>query len=382
MLNLILFERQGCFLKLFNILLDIVYVIIQRRLSSARYLVKTGCVLLVVGIPSLVFSFNYQEFSFLVDTASSPTPVVLSNLIGWLGFITVIAGLILEVYTHFYGEAQAKKRAKSIDLRSLNGAAAPTLSDSFEQTIEPAGINHDLFLWKDEEQSQAEWLENSIRVFNNFAKNSLARMNSFEPQKPLALGAIAHIPHCFSLGFLVGNKRLTQFYCWNRNAEKADKNRWLDCRDKRSQGQSLLNPVQIFQNDLASDFDVQKVGLSIEISDSNDVHLFQDSLGLDAVAKLEVREKYIGNMFSEREQVDLVSQVREFINSKINTKYPNVKQLHITILAQCSFVMRLGAEFNQNNIPNEVFIYHFDRARYSWCFYMSPNSSKINFKEL
>ncbi|WP_435235289.1 SAVED domain-containing protein [Psychromonas sp. PT13] len=369
-------------MKLVNVLMDIVYVILQRRLSSARYLIKTGLILLSLGIPSLIFSFTYQDYSFLVDTANSPTPVILSNLIGWLGAITILFGIILEGYTHFYGEAQAKKRAKSIDLRSLNGAAAPTLSDSFEQTIETAGINHDLFLWKDEDESQTQWLKESVSIFNNFAKVNLARMNSFEPQKPLALGAIAHVPHCFVLGFLVGNKRLTQFYCWNRNTDKADKNRWLDCRDKRSRGQSLHKPVTIIMNDSINDTGVKKVGLSIEISDSSDVNLFKQKLDLDVVAKLEVPNKYIGNMFSEREQVAFVTQVREFINSEVNTRYPNVEEVHITILAQCSLVMRIGAEFNQNHIPNKVFIYHFNRTRYEWCFYMSPNSRKINFKEL
>lgn len=257
------------------------------------------------------------------------------------------------------------KRAKSIDLRSLDGAAAPTLADTFPSTIETTGLHQDLFLWEEPNKSKEQWLAHCCKTFIKFHTEILRRLNSFEPQKPLALGAIAHVPHCFILGYLVGNKRLVNYYCWQRNTQKQGKERWIDCRDVRSKGQNLC-PIT-YTSDIENNTEVNRIGISIEISMPNDEKKFLSNLDLDLVIKIKVKNQHIGNMFSDVEQANLVSEIREQINS-IFTQYKNIKELHLTITAQCSLVMRLGADFNQNHLRIPIYVYHFENKKYPWAF--------------
>ena len=349
----------------FNQFLDFLYVIIQRRLSSARYLGKMGLGLLLLGSPSLLFKFSRGDLSLLIDTSSAPQPEIILTSIMFLGFLCILLSIFIELKERFFGEAVSMKRAKSIDLRSLKGAAAPTLADSFTSTIETTGLHQDLFLWQERTQTTQEWLMQCSNVFMDFSDNSLQRLNSFEPQKPLALGAIAHVPHCFVLGFLVGNKRLTNFYCWQRNTTGKDSDRWIDCRDARSRGQELCVSETLINSDIDNDDLVRCVGISIEISMSNDIDVFMSYLKLDRAVRYEVMSKSIGNMFSDREQVNLVDSIRVHIN-ELNKKYKNMTELHLTIMGQCSLVMRLGAEFNQNHFNFDIYIQHFQNNSYPW----------------
>ncbi|ELV8750302.1 SAVED domain-containing protein [Vibrio vulnificus] len=350
-------------------LLDFGYVIFQRRLSSARYLIKTGLLLLTIGAaPSLIFKVTKGEYSLLIDSASSPQPIVWLTSIAYLGLASIILGLIFEVKERVCGEAVAMKRAKSIDIRSLDGAAAPTLADTFHVTVESTGAHQDLFLWKERGETDEEWLEHSCKTLLDFADNSLRRLNSFEPQKPLALGALAHIPHCFALGFFVGNKRLVNYYCWQRDTKGKDASRWVDCRDARSRGQSLIQPIFVPKLDNLTS--VRRLGLTIEVSLSNDETQFLKDLDLDQVVKFQVKNKRIGNMFSDIEQSNLVAEIRQNVNNILST-YTNLEELHITITAQCSLVMRLGAEFNQNHIKLPIYIYHFQSNKYQWAFILN-----------
>ncbi|OEC83162.1 hypothetical protein A9D46_12175 [Photobacterium damselae subsp. damselae] len=344
--------------------LDFGYVIIQRRLSSARYLIKTGLILLGIGAaPSLIFKLQKNDLSLLIDSASSPQPIVWLSFVAYLGLFSILVGLFFEAKERIVGEAVPMKRAKSIDMRSLDGAAAPTLADTFHATIESTGLHQDLYLLKERGQTDDLWLKHSCKTLIEFADNTLLRLNIFEPQKPLALGALAHIPHCFALGFLVGNKRLVNYYCWQRDTKGKDKSRWIDCRDARSKGQHLLEPK--FEPIVKDIKTVRKLGLSIEVSMPNDEIQFRNDLNLDQVVKIQVKDKTIGNMFSDIEQSNLVGEIRDCVNS-ILSSYTELEELHITITAQCSLVMRIGADFNQNHINLQIFIHHFQNKKYQW----------------
>lgn len=361
--------------KLTDQILDFAYVIIQRRLSSARYLIKTGFLLLMISSPSLVLKINKGDYSLLIDTASTPISDIVFLIICYVGIASILTGITFEIKERYLGEAAKINRSKSIDLRSLDGAAAPTLADTYSNIIETTGLHQDLFLLREREQDLDQWLDSSTRALLNFSDNILRRLNSYEPQKPLALGAIAHVPHCFVLGFLVGNKRLANFYCWQRDSKKKSNNRWIDCRDIRTKGQQLISTLIENKKNGSNN----RAGISIEISMENDIDNFMRHLNLDIALKLEVKNKYIGNMFSEREQVNIICEIRNRINDLINENR-NINELHITITGQCSFVMRLGSDFNQNHLNMPIYIYHYEKNAYPWAFIINkPKKFDISF---
>ncbi|WP_413472131.1 SAVED domain-containing protein [Shewanella baltica] len=363
---------------MFAQVLDFLYVIIQRRLSSARYLIKTGLVLLVIGAaPSLIFKFQKGDISLLIDSASTPQPIVWLSFIAYFGLFSILLGIFFEVKERIVGEAVPTKRAKSIDIRSLDAAAAPTLADTFHSTIETTGLHQDLFLLQERGQKISSWLEHCCITFIKFSDDTLRRLNSFEPQKPLALGAIAHIPHCFVLGFLVGNKRLVNYFCWQRDIRGKNRARWIDCRDARSNGQCLIEPI--FTPTFYDPTIVKRLGFSIEVSMPNNAEQFLSDLKLDQVVKLQVADKRVGNMFSDIEQSNLVGEIRKQVNFLLS-KYINLVELHITITAQCSLVMRIGADFNQNHISLPVFVHHFQKNEYQWALVLNkPNKKDITY---
>lgn len=373
------------YLSKIEILLDFLYVIFQRRLSSARYLIKSGISVATIflGLGSLAGSVSYQGFNLNIDSGSSSVIPFIVNFFAIIGLISLVIGILLEFYGHIWGEASKGNRAKSIDLRSLSQANPPKLSKSFPSLIESSGIHDDLFLIQNSDDSLSDWLQRSTTALNHFAKDNLVKINQYESEHPLALGALAHVPHCFSLGFLIANKRLTNYYCWNRDLNKNNKSRWIDCREKRTKGQSTSGFVKtVMSNNVNNPQEVKKLGLSIEMSITSNPKNFLTKIGLDAVCKIGLKDQTIGNLFSEKEQVKIVGEIRKLLNNDLFKKYPNIEELHITITAQASFIMRFGADCNQNHFPSVIKVYHFENKKYPWCFNMSPNKTDIKYSVL
>ena len=353
--------------------LDFCYVIIQRRLSGARCLMGAGLKLFAAsGIGSLALQLSHGDYSFVIDTASDSRGEVILMIGAYFGLLIFLVGVCLEIYALCSGDAAVENRSKSIDLRSLDGAAAPTLCSSFKSTIEPGGIHDDLFLCKGRTQTISDWLEDTRTKLEYFHDKSLQKLNGFEPNKPLALGAIAHVPHCFILGYLIGNKRLVNYYCWNRNSEKNKKARWIDCRDVRTRGQQF-ECSEVLENQMVNDVQVSSLGISVEISFVNDLDYFLQSLSLDRAITFSVDDKYVGNMFSDVEQSKFVESLRNKLNNTLLKKYPNLTEIHITSMAQSSLIMRIGAEFNQNHLNKDIYIHHYDGANYPWALKINQN---------
>ncbi|MDV5393028.1 SAVED domain-containing protein [Shewanella xiamenensis] len=368
---------------MYNQILDFLYVICQRRLSAARYLISSSLKLfgLTVGV-SLVVNVSHGDFGILIDPNSSPVANLFVNIAYLIALLVFSCGAFLEFKERLYGEASSTKRAKSIDLRSLNNSPAIKLCDQFEVTIDQAGLHDDLYLDQQLNESTVDWLSRTCKQFDDFASIKLANMNKHEPMKPLALGALAHVPQCFVLGFLVGNRRLVNYYCWNRDNERPQKNKWVDTRDSRDRGTRIKKEVALLYKNGINPNNVVRWGLSIEVSFNNDHNNFMTDLNLDAVSKIEVEQKGVGNLFSEVAQVGVVSRIRSYINETMRT-FPQLKEIHITITGQASFLMRLGADFNQNHLPT-IKIYHFDRNNntYPWCLVLNPSTpSSVTFKQ-
>jgi|GEM_PF-3055516 len=365
-----------------DIILDFLYVLIQRRLSSARKLLQTGLAVagISLGVGSLVGSISFNGFSITADSNSSPIFPILINALFFLGLLFLMAGFLLELYERFLGEASQAHRGKSVDLRSLPKASAPNLSKSFPLTIESSGVHEDLYLYQYNDENLSDWLLRSTTALSRFSKESLARLNEFENEHPLSIGAIAHVPHCFALGFLIANRRQVNYYCWNRDQKKENKSRWIDCRDKRTRGQSIKKNINVIQADsINTPLDVRKLGLSIELSIPSNPENFLNLVGLDAVCQIGLPNQYIGNLFSEKEQVKIISEIRWLLNNELLKNFCNLEELHLTITAQASFIMRFGADLNQNHMPRIIKVHHFDRSIYPWCFILSPNSDNLEF---
>jgi hypothetical protein len=364
-----------------DVVLDFGYVICQKRLSSARLLIKTGIrtLLATIGIGSIMAALSYNGISFSTDSNEPVVSPLIINSAAIFGLLSLVMGVCLEFYERILGEAAKFNRSKSIDLRSLSKAHAPKLLDSFPLVIESSGIHNDLFLHQDANESVEAWLKRSTEALSNFANINLARMNEHERNNPLAIGAVAHIPHCFALGFLIANRRLTNYYCWYRDLDKAEKNRWIDCRDKRTRGKSIKEGITVFPLEQISPDQITKLGISIELSLPSDPKLFRQKTGVDVVYQISAENKSIGNLFSEKEQVKIVKEIRDLVNNEILSTYRNVKEFHITIAAQCSFVMRLAADMNQNHFPEVIKVYHYEKSGYPWCFELSPNQDSLKF---
>ncbi|NNN70524.1 SAVED domain-containing protein [Vibrio sp. 3-2(1)] len=339
-------------------------------------------ILLTLGV-SFVVNISYGDLNVIIDPYNSSIGSMLTNIGYIIGIVMFSIGCCIEIYERVNGEASSSKRSKSIDLRSLHNSPAPKLCDQFEATIDQAGLHDDLYLEQKANESSTDWLARTRDQLIDFKLNKLSNMNTHEPMKPLALGSLAHVPQCFVLGFLAGNRRLVNYYCWNRDNKRPQKSKWVDTRDARDRGTRLKDDVTLTLKDGVEASDVIKWGLSIEISFDNDHVNFMNNAGLDAVSKLEVDNKSVGNLFSEVAQVEIVSSIRNYINSTIPS-FPNLKEVHLTITGQASFIMRLGGEFDQNHFQFVKKIHHFDRnsQSYPWCLVLDSMSNySIQFEE-
>ncbi len=176
-----------------DVVLDFGYVIAQKRLSSARYLMKVGISVagLFLGLGSLVGSVSYDGFTLSADSNSSPVIPFIINGFACLGLVSLAIGILLELYEHLWGEASKGNRAKSIDLRSLAVAKAPTLSKSFPSLVESSGIHDTLYLEAKSGENRTEWLTRSTEALSKFAQEDLVKINDFESDHPLAMGGFS-----------------------------------------------------------------------------------------------------------------------------------------------------------------------------------------------
>ncbi|WP_074214352.1 SAVED domain-containing protein [Salinivibrio sp. ES.052] len=333
-----------------------------------------------LGIGSIMGSISNDSLTITLDNNSSPLSSIFINVFFVLGVLSFLVGSLIELYERLVGEAAVSNRAKSIDLRSLGQASAPKLSRAFPLQIEESGLHYDLFLCRLEGENLDSWLERSKRALEVFSSESLERINSHESEHPLALGAQAHIPHCFTIGFMVANRRLVNFYCWSRDKNKDEKSRWIDTRDKRTRGKTIIGFTKtLIAQHIDDDTNVKKLGLSLEISIPSNPTIFMTQLKLDACTQIKVKHQYVGNLFSEKEQVNIITEIRSLLNNNLFKRFPNLRELHITITGQASFVMRLGADFNQNHFPKVIKVYHFENNTYPWCFCLSPNNKSIQY---
>lgn len=370
-------------MRIFHTLANLFHIWLSRRLTTGNNLVKYGSLIMLAGFGLPAFTITYNSISGdetkldFSDTSVSD----ISSLALMVGVCLILIGIIFIIFERYKGEAAPRNRAKSIDLRSLKGAKAPKLCDIFTSTIDQAGLYEQLYLENDifEEsgaKQPSEFLPITARKLTDFSILFLKKTREEEPLKPLALGAIAHIPYCFAMGFLIGNKSSVNYYCWKRDQENTKRTKWIDCRDKLDLGQSANFDTTI--NTHLKDTDVKHLGMSIEISIKSDDELFIKQNQLDACCKITVPQQRIGNVFSDVEQIRIINQIIDYFNNDLSKRFINLSVLHISISAQASFVMRFGAQLNQNHIP-QIKIYHFENRHYPWYLILNNGSDEVGW---
>jgi len=317
---------------------------------------------------------NGMNFSFSDGGGALPTWLVV--IFSLLSIIMFILGIILLVADWVKNRNERKNKAKGITLLSLPISTPPQLETQFYQTIESSRTVKNSHLIKKEDETDVNWLNRSERSLNYINNIVVKDLESEDPNLVLAIGALAHVPHVFGLGFLLANRRNINYYCWDRDRKDKENNNWVDVRNImgfRTQFNHKL--VQAHQ-----DSDIRKMGLSIEVSMNNDEMNFMDKLNLDAVSVIHVEDKKIGNLFSYEAQVSLVVGIRDYLNNDIFSQHKGIEELHITIMGQASFIMRLASEFNQNHFPPIIKVHHYKEQEYPWCAVLHPNNSNITFE--
>lgn len=360
-----------------NLIKEILFRIFPKR-SVGSTLLRAGISLLslcaLAGFTIQYTHPNGMGLSFSDGGGALPTWLVV--IFGILSILMVVLGVVLLVADWFKERNERKHKAKGITLLSLNHSSPPQLEAQFYQTIESSRTSQNSNLIKKENESDTEWLHRSECSINNINNSVIKELELENSNLVLAIGALAHVPHVFGVGFLLANRRNINYYCWDRDRKDKENNNWLDVRNIMGfKAQFNHKLKRAHQNS-----EINKIGLSIEVSMNNDESNFMDKLSLDAVATIHVEDKKIGNLFSYEAQMSLVTGIRDYLNNEIFGQYKSIQELHLTIMGQASFIMRLASEFNQNHFPAVIKVHHYEKQGYPWCAVMQPNNPEITFE--
>lgn len=185
------------------------------------------------------------------------------------------------------------------------------------------------------------------------------------PDMKLAVGAIAHVPLLAAIGYYLTNRTNAIFYCWNR-----DKRAWINTEDHTDGGKRFHIEC------VKSSGNAQQVGIILQCSIPVNTEEFLEQTNCEACYLVSLDRVGLGNLFSAYEQQRLCREFREFYNQTIRPQHPQINRLDVTISAQASFVMRLGAEFNQNHMPEEIRVWHFENQKYPWSLSIFPHKRR------
>jgi hypothetical protein len=360
-----------------NLIKEILFRIFPKKTAGSTLLWTALSLLTICGLAGFTIQLTYSNgmnLSFSDGGGALPTWLVV--IFSLLSIAMFILGIVLIVADWSKNRNERKNKAKGITLLSLSISKPPQLEMQFYQTIESSRTTQDSNLIKKENESDTEWLHRSECSINNINNSVVEELELEDSNLVLAIGALAHVPHVFGLGFLLANRRNINYYCWDRDRKDKENNNWLDVRN-------IMGFKTQFNHKFIRDrknSEINKIGLSIEVSMNNDEKNFMDKLSLDAVATIHVEDKKIGNLFSYEAQMSLITGIRDYLNNEIFSQYKSIQELHITIMGQASFIMRLASEFNQNHFPAVIKVHHYEKQGYPWCAVMQPNNPKITFE--
>lgn len=206
-----------------------------------------------------------------------------------------------------------------------------------------------------------EAITGKLRSIHDFLEQS-GRSN---PDMKLAIGAIAHVPLLAAIGYYLTNRTGAIFYCWNR-----DKRAWINTEDHTDTGKRFHIEC------IKGESNAQQVGIILQCSIPVNTDEFLEQTNCKACYLVSLDKVALGNLFSAHEQQRLCREFRELYNQTIRPQHPKINRLDVTIAAQPSFVMRLGGEFNQNHMPEEIRVWHFENQKYPWSLSIFPHQRR------
>jgi hypothetical protein len=360
-----------------NQIKEILFHFFPKKTAGSTLLWTALALLSLCGLAGVTIQYtNSSGMNLSFSDGGGALPSWLVVIFSLLSISMFILGISLLVADWSKNRNERKNKAKSITLLSLPISKPPQIEVQFYQTIESSRTVKYSNLIKKEGESDIHWLSRSAISLNKINNNIVRELESEDSSLVLAVGALAHVPHVFGLGFLLANRRNINYYCWDRDRKDKENNNWVDVRNIMGfKTQFTHKLIQSHQNS-----NIRKMGLSIEVSMNNDEQNFMDKLNLDAVAIIHIDDKKIGNLFSYEAQMSLVVGIRDYLNKKVFSQYKEIEELHITIMGQASFIMRLASEFNQNHFPPVIKAHHYEKQEYPWCAVMKPNNSNITFE--
>lgn len=276
-----------------------------------------------------------------------------------MGIILIVSGMYLHL------KKATTSKLTPLEIQSLPKADASHLrSHLIENSRGSVGDGHFSDLrgsFIAESLDIDDWREaitEKLRSVREFLEQS-GRSN---PDMKLAIGAIAHVPLLAAIGYYLTNRTNAIFYCWNR-----DKRTWINTEDHTDGGKRFhIECVKSSGNS-------QQVGIILQCSIPVNTEEFLKQTNCEACYLVSLDRVGLGNLFSAHEQQRLCREFREFYNQTIRPQHPQINRLDVTISAQASFVMRLGAEFNQNHMPEEIRVWHFENQKYPWSLSIFPH---------
>lgn len=276
-----------------------------------------------------------------------------------IGIILIASGIYLHVKKATTSkltplEIQSLPKANTSHLRNyLIENLKGSIGDGHFSDLRGAFISvpHNIDNW-------CEVITQKLKSVDEFLEQS-GRSN---PDMKLAVGAIAHAPLLAAIGYYLTNRSNAIFYCWNR-----DKRSWINTEDYTDSNKHFRIEC------VNSRVHAQQVGIVLQCSIPINISEFLESTGCETCYLVTLNDIGLGNLFSAHEQQRLCREFRNLYNNTIRPQHPTIKQIDITISAQASFVMRLGAEFNQNHMPERVRVWHFENRKYPWSLSIFPH---------
>lgn len=346
-----------------NILLSLIdrFINYQKRLSGGK-LIKAGIALLIGPVVlNLLMQFAI-EGSFHTAYGNIKTSMEAGGL-EWYIIVSALALITAGIILYFKQATTSK--ITPIEIQSLPKIDVSHLrSHLIESSKGSIGDGHftdlrdsfntaplDIDIWRDD-------IIEKLRNIRNFLEQS-GRSN---PDMKLAIGGIGHAPILVATGYYLTNRTNAIFYCWHR-----DKRAWINTEDQTDTGKSFH--IKCIKNKN----NARQIGIIIQCSIPINHEEFLKNTTCDVCYLVSLDKIELGSLFSAHEQQRLCREFGELYNQTIRPQHPKIKQLDITISAQASFVMRLGAEFNQNHMPEEVRTWHFENQKYPWFLSLFPH---------
>lgn len=355
-----------------NILLSLIdrFINYKKRVSASQ-LIGYGVILLTGPMVLDLLLQSSIEGSFQTAFGNIKTSIEAGGL-EWYVIVPAILLIFTGIILHF--KQATTSNLTPLEIQSLPKADISNLRNHIFKNLR-GNIGDGYFLdlrnlFHAPPENIDMWRNNVIEKLKS-VRNTLEQSGKSNPDMQLAIGGVGHVPILIAIGFYLTNRINAIFYCWHR-----DKRLWVNTEDQTDRGNYFH--TKCIKNKENS----QKIGVILQCSIPINQEEFLNSSNSDTYYLISLNNIGSGNLFSAHEQQRLCREFGEIYNQIIRPQHPKISHLDITISAQASFILRLGAEFNQNHMPEKIKIWHFENQQYPWflCLYPHQKYNPIDIK--